>query len=133
MKRDSNSVDHNTIDLEALATQVFVQVEKEHNLSPIPLLSRFLRACLYFHPNVTGTKYHSAYHRYLCLAFDILKAAHSVLQSLPGEHDPSTDDDDNSKSSADDEISESIPASTSAPPTVETETVRAWSDKSITD
>jgi hypothetical protein len=67
---------HNALDI---ARQVFTTVERYHNLSPIPLHHCFIRACLYFHPNVSCPNFHSDYRKYLQFAIEVLKAAHNIL------------------------------------------------------
>jgi hypothetical protein len=88
-------------DIRSTALQVFTHMEREHDLRPIPFPSRFLRACLYFHPAITGPKYHLAYFRSLNLAFEILKSANSVLQLNSIENEPDTTSSGNSKNAND--------------------------------
>ncbi len=76
---------HNALNI---AQQVFTKIERYHNLPPIPLHHRFIRACLYFHPNVTSPIFHSDYRKYLQLAFEVLKAAHDILHRCPDAFDP---------------------------------------------
>ena len=87
--------------IRSTALQVFTHMEREHDLRPIPFPSRFLRACLYFHPAITGPKYHLAYFRSLNLAFEILKSANSVLQLNSIENEPDTTSSGNSKNAND--------------------------------
>jgi hypothetical protein len=68
-------------DIQKIAKNIFQIIDREQNLRPISFPHKFLRACLYFHPNVTRAKYHPAYASHLNLAFEVLLIAHSVLQN----------------------------------------------------
>ena len=72
-----------TTDITVMAQTVFSSFENIDSLPAIPQQQRYLRACLFFHSTVTRPKYHPAYAKYLNLAFNVLTAAHDILQSVP--------------------------------------------------
>ena len=114
-------------DIRKIAKTIFQTIDREQNLRPISFPHKFLRACLYFHPNVTRAKYHPAYANHLTLAFEVLLIAHSVLKNdfedtVPEEQ---TRSNESHVVSAPPHVAVSPPVASSSLP------AESWADKTI--
>jgi hypothetical protein len=114
-------------DIRNIAKTIFQTIDREQNLRPISFPHKFLRACLYFHPNVTRVKYHPANASHLHLAFEVLLIAHSVLQNDFEDAVP----DEQARSNESNVVSAPTHVDVSPPVDSSSLSAETWADKTI--